>query len=693
MTIALAPELRDQQNPVILGDRPLADGTDLSQLSRYNDDVWDLTPGILDHHSTTFVYRFDVFPDHYRALAKQYVWTLINHDAPVAIHASGAPRLALRTICNSRAALNRILTWFETFGITDLRSIRESDYDRLLAWLLTSALSRDRAGDVLLEVRRLWSYRLLLDLPYQLPAPVPWYGATNQDLLGRSKSGPENRTPRIADDTIQPLIVWAARFIEDLSSDIIVAYREWCLYSHGANAAPRGPLPVSGTRQERVVQALEALRNAGRGIPSATVNGAPTVNWAHLGRLANAQGHSIERWDRPLIQRSGLELDHSTYVLAKADSRIDGLKWRPEGIEYHEAPVLAENLMTAAFILVSYLSGMRPGEALNLRRGCVEYSESAGLWLLTGRHFKGVRDTTGVLDTAGEIRQQPWTVHELVAKAIRVLEQLHDEPLLFPRTMMRRSRPQVARPGTAITTAQAATAIGRFTKWVNQFCGTAGRPDNIPADPRGKINPSRFRRTLAWHIVRRPRGLVAAAIQYGHVWVQMTQGYAGSLQSGFADEIAFERWLTRMDEFKAAEEYLDSGGRLSGPAAAAFESRTRRANQRFAGRTVATLRQAQRLLDDASVQIFTGRGMHCVFDKSKSLCARGQKHPSLTKCQEACQNLVRTDADVDQLREDLRNIREIRTMDVLAPPVRWARFDSVAEQLQTAIAAHYGRLP
>lgn len=693
MTAALALEFIDQHNPIVLGDRPLTEGTDQSQLSRYSDDVWNLTPGIMDHHSTTTVYRFDVFPDHYRELAKQYVWALINHDAPVAIHASGTPRLSLRSICNSRAALNRVLIWFETFGIRDLRSVRESDYERLLAWLLTSKLSRNATGDVLLEVRRLWSYRELLDPPFQLPSPVPWYGATNQDLLGRSKSGPENRTPRIADNTIQPLVVWAARFIEDLSSDIIAAYREWCLYSHGAYANPQGPLPVSGTRQERVVQALEALRKAGRGLPSTAANGAPSVNWAHLGRLANARGASIERWDRPLLQRSGLELDDSTYVLVKAECRIDGVEWRPKGIEYQEAPILAENLMTASFILVSYLSGMRPGEALNLRRGCAEYSDDSGLWLVTGRHFKGVRDAGGVLDTAGAIRREPWTVHHLVAKAIRVLEQLHDEPLIFPRTMMRRSWSEVARTGTAITTAQATAAIGRFTEWVNRFCDTAGRPDKIPPDARGKINPSRFRRTLAWHIVRRPRGLIAAAIQYGHVWVQMTQGYAGSLQSGFADEIAFERWLTRMDEFRAAEEYLDSGGRLSGPAASAFESRTRAANQRYAGRTVATLRQAQRLLDDASVQIFAGRGMHCVFDRSKSLCARGQEHPSLAKCQEGCQNLVRTDADVDQLREDLQNIKEIRGTDDLAPPIRWARFDAVAEQLQTAIATHDGTLP
>jgi hypothetical protein len=33
-------------------------------------------------------------------------------------------------------------------------------------------------------------------------------------------------------------------------------------------------------------------------------------------------------------------------------------------------------------------------------------------------------------------------------------------------------------------------------------------------------------RTLAWHIVRRPRGLIAGAIQYGHLHAQITLGYA-----------------------------------------------------------------------------------------------------------------------------------------------------------------------
>ncbi|WP_322734558.1 hypothetical protein [Streptomyces ferrugineus] len=39
----------------------------------------------------------------------------------------------------------------------------------------------------------------------------------------------------------------------------------------------------------------------------------------------------------------------------------------------------------------------------------------------------------------------------------------------------------------------------------------------IPDDPHGGITMGRFRRTLAWHVARRPGGLVALAIQYGHM--------------------------------------------------------------------------------------------------------------------------------------------------------------------------------
>jgi hypothetical protein len=54
-------------------------------------------------------------------------------------------------------------------------------------------------------------------------------------------------------------------------------------------------------------------------------------------------------------------------------------------------------------------------------------------------------------------------------------------------------------------------------------------------------------------LVHRPpgpgRGLIAAAIQYGHAYVSLSRGYAGSYASGFPDDLAFEEWLPhRRDE-------------------------------------------------------------------------------------------------------------------------------------------------
>jgi hypothetical protein len=98
--------------------------------------------------------------------------------------------------------------------------------------------------------------------------------------------------------------------------------------------------------------------------------------------------------------------------------------------------------------------------------------------------------------------------------------------------------------------------------------------------------------------VRRPRGLVAAAIQYGHINVHVTPGYAGNYASGFPDDLAFEQWLERIDQATDLEAYLDAGGHLSGPAAGELEQRVRGTSEKFAGKVLLTGRQARKLLQD-----------------------------------------------------------------------------------------------
>ncbi|MFG3053160.1 hypothetical protein ACGFZP_19705 [Kitasatospora sp. NPDC048239] len=53
------------------------------------------------------------------------------------------------------------------------------------------------------------------------------------------------------------------------------------------------------------------------------------------------------------------------------------------------------------------------------------------------------------------------------------------------------------------------------------------------------------RRTLAWFIARRPGGVIAGALQYRHLRVQMFEGYAGNSSSGFRDEVESEEAIAR----------------------------------------------------------------------------------------------------------------------------------------------------
>src|SRR5262249_12843596 len=245
-------------------------------------------------------------------------------------------------------------------------------------------------------------------------------------------------------------------------------------------------------------------------------------HWRHIARLLDAPEHAFApgRRLRELVERSGLPLIDGYRLAAPSPGRLPGPPWRRHPIGYNEAPRLAPFLRTACLVVVAYLTGMRTGEVLNLERGCVHHDPTTGLWSITGRHWKGARDHNGNKIPEGAQRQDPWTTVEQAARAIGALERLHGHQLLFPRELHPNPtiNPQTSkRPGQARESRAVCLDIEALIDWINSYCDNAGLPDKIPADPHGRIAATRFRRTLAWHIVRRPRGLVAGAIQYGHL--------------------------------------------------------------------------------------------------------------------------------------------------------------------------------
>lgn len=332
---------------------------------------------------------------------------------------------------------------------------------------------------------------------------------------------------------------------------------------------------------------------------------------------------------------------------------------------------------------------------LNLRRGCVNHTPATGLWLMTGLYFKGARDDDGNKIPEGQIRADPWVVLELVARAVTVLEQLHPSPLLFPneiQTHLQRSDKAI-RQGDGRSGQSINNDLRLFRSWVNTFCERQNRTDQIPDDGRGNLVASRFRRTLAWFIRRRPRGLIAASIQYGHAHTRMLQGYAGSYESGFPDEYAFEDWLFRLEGLAEDEQALAAGESVSGPAADAYRYRVTAASREFGGRVLTSERQARDLVGNPLLQIHHGEGMTCVLNPATAACQlRGTADdpmvtPDTDDCHPRCPNIARTDRDIECVKQQAAELAEI-VSDPLAPPIRHERDRHELARLLRVIEAH-----
>ncbi|QIZ39748.1 hypothetical protein FDZ84_23875 [Saccharopolyspora sp. ASAGF58] len=400
---------------------------------------------------------------------------------------------------------------------------------------------------------------------------------------------------------------------------------------------------------------------------------------------------------------SGLPIAPTAWLDTPITAQLHGRSWRDTPISYTEAPRLARLLSAAAAVVILYLSGMRPGEMLNLKRGCVAYDPATKLWEITGQQWKGAVDGNGEKLPEGAPRSDPWTTIQVVARAVAVMERLHPHPILFPSQLRahgqnlgpRRSGRQQLK---GWNTTYAAQSIEWLIAWVNDYCHQHGLHDeHIPGDPQGRISLSRFRRTLAWHICRRPRGLIAGAIQYGHLYTRITLGYAGTYESGFLDDYAFEDWLFRLEQLEEREERLVAGEHVSGPAADTYRHRIHTAHTKFAGRVVTTAKQAHDLLDNPLLQIFPGRGMTCVLDPNKALCQlfgaeNGiRRTPDKDDCRPQCQNLTFTDSNITELQTRADRLKEI-VADPLAPSLRKARDWHELDRIEEIIRRHkYGK--
>ncbi|GAA2718393.1 MULTISPECIES: hypothetical protein [Streptomyces] len=235
--------------------------------------------------------------------------------------------------------------------------------------------------------------------------------------------------------------------------------------------------------------------------------------------------------------------------------QVHGRPWR-EYVDFNEAAELMRHLGTAAMIICLYLTGMRPQEVRGLRSGCCPDPEPAadgtpGRHLIRSRHFKDVTDDDGNHVSAGEEREVPWVAITPVVRAIRVLERIVPDGELLLSSAHHDFTFQRGHYGTLKKHALL-LRIEDFVAWANGEARAHELLEQvIPKDPHGGIGMGRFRRTLAWHIARRPGGLVALAIQYGHMRTVLdartSSGYGTRSRGGIHSVLDVETALAAAD--------------------------------------------------------------------------------------------------------------------------------------------------
>jgi hypothetical protein len=685
----------------ILVNRPLhSDWERVGSLSQFRDQRWNLTPAILEGNSSSLSIDFATVPQPFVDSVKLVIWNLLNHEGNQSAANRRVQRLAVRSIGGQCfRGLRSFVTWAHSRRIAFLCDVTDDDLELYLKHVSGSGQSVDKQEDLLGEVRRLWSLRQILPLADRLPASPPWGNDRLWVLIGKKRTQTANRTPRISPDTMEALLSWAMRFVDDFGLDITAAYYERLRYVAQAKAPGSEPAAEKGLSAVDVTaQLLARLAMSGESLPGTKSPDGVTLNQSHMGRLCGFSGASFGSGKViEVIKTSGVPIREGSPMYLPIRGRLNGEPWRQESIGYEEAAVLIRHLVTACFVVIAYLSGMRPGEVLNLQRGCLELDSKTGICLVNGRHWKGVKDEEGNKQAEGTVRSDPWVVVEPVARAIAILESLSHTNFLFPPLLSGEksaTRALALRPGRCRGSGALAKDITAFMDYCNEFTELRGLSQGIPPDRNSlSISPSRFRRTLAWFICRRPRGLAACGIQYGHLHSRVTQGYAGTYEAGFVDDVAFEDWLERLDRLSAADEELGSGGAISGPAANEYRRRIADVSVRFEGRVLKTAREARLLLKDPALQVFEGRAMTCVFDPDKALCRKKARSldsgagPDLGRCKADCLNIARTDGDVAEIKSHI--ILLDRTIDdPLCPPIRLERERQERSRLSKLLDEH-----
>lgn len=639
----------------VLAGRPLLPGVRLADTSRFHEDVWRLKHAQVQRHQTELVMNFRRIPERFRQVTKETIYTLLAGDLPPGCE-------AIRTIVTIRgywADLLTVLAWMERRGTPAVSAITGADVEAFAQHTGGLRVSQDTKDSYHRALRLLWLCRTKISDPLLFDPAVLIAGLRQGKSRSTTRRARENATDRIPEQVLSPYMVWALRWINDFADDVVGAHDEWQHLNRWAmpSRRRRGQKPIGRNQAAKLLgRVLNRYRAEGRPLPGWQGE----VNRSHLARECRVERTSLGEQTiggKMISDVVGeLGIADATYLRAPVRGLLDDKPWRGP-IEYTEVEPLTRMLQTACYIVIAFLSGMRDSEVKHLKRGCVSvWRDEDGHIVrrrLTSLAFKGEGDETGVEAT--------WIINASAQRAVEVLEQLQParRPYLF--ALLPPSRGYIAQgeKNEARTTSATVADMIAFKKWINDYCHQTGRDETVPLvnGQDWKITTSQFRRTLAWFIARRPGGVIAGALQFRHLRVQMFEGYAGTSDSGFRDEVEAEDAIARgekLGDLIVSHEFHS----LRGPAAAEAESRLAEfeRNVQFHGKVFNDDKRLRRHMNRHDPHVYPGEYVTCVYNPDRALCRRsdGEEGPSLPDCQPLrCRNVALTSDNITRMQEAL----------------------------------------
>ncbi|GLP76360.1 hypothetical protein TUM20983_34700 [Mycobacterium antarcticum] len=622
------------------------------------------------------------FPTNLRESFRRAAWLLINTAAPeITLDRSGSSGIEWFSASTIRTTVMydwlTLAQWADKRGTQNLSDLTRHDLELFARHLQDKDIQRPTKARTLRGITRLWAHAPHLPPTDAIPMP-PWEDEPITDFLSRSERNGENTTRIIHPATMAPLLMWAQRFL-DFADDIAAATQWW---NTRLAQVPRNESQAGFAKAALLVQ--HWISQGVTSLPARDHHGQPCWDVRYLAAIHDGLNPSdVSKALRASGREFTLDLQAAKPLGSPITATIDGKPWC-DHIDCDDLTALNKSLQAACLILIVYLTGMRPHEALALKPGCCS-AQRAGKtvqYTVRGRKHKRVR-RDGRTDPDGA--ERTWATIKPVATAISTLERVYpDEDSLFP--MMRDSDATLDSVNASKKLAMLIDTANRVRERLQLSAAYA-----IPPDPAGAVSLRRFRRTLAWHIRRLPHGKIALAIQYGHLTVREGEGYAGLKTDGFAAQMEQEELAAIVDNIQRVRNDVAASGRVSGPAAPRLVSAISTAPQ-FNGTFVSTA-DLRRIKRDTRLRVYDNpkQFLTCLFDPNRAACLQGHTRsstePRLDQCTKTCANIARTDRQIADMQGEVTRLR-LEANDPSTPEPLAHRLRQRAETYTACVAHH-----